>query len=509
MANPQVPAAPTPGLEEIETAIVVRVDDPAEVRRWALGEAAVTWDGETWTTGNLLRLGDAEDALSAVDARLEIGFLSTADEPVDYRIDPGPLQVTVSWLARTAGSGDPWEEVHRELGRFSGLTRSGDGSYSAEIEAEQSRIAGQIGRMWSNEDQTARFPGDRGFEFLARLAAGYPVNWPPEQGGRGIGTVPAAAPAPEVPEQVTPHDGAILIPGNPTEIDALGTLSANLYDPDQPLDNIVWRWERRDDPADQTVETIPGSGAAGSSRAMYGIQAGDVGKQVRALAVYDDAKGPNRQAVSAWVGVTAPEVPPGPPQDAPVLILWLRTTRSGGLYDWTAGWESVPGAAAYQTEVRWATETEAFPRREQRTVTLSSARTFRVRAWNEHGFGPWSAWASTTAALTRLPLPGMVSGLEAQRTIYRGTDYWELTWTAASLAGTGTGGGAAYEVQSWVGPPPADLSEGSNRFSRGHVSTIGARIAVQVRGLRPTHAAVRAFNITGYGPWSDVLVLGT
>ena len=288
--------------EVLDTAILAEITaSPVLVHRWALAADAVGFEGESYAAGFLQDVDPGGDAMDGPSGPTSITFLPP--EGVDWNTDPGPLETVLRWVWRVHGTIE-WRQAQAVRGRFSGLRRDEDGRFTVEIE----RLAGGFGdvnpRTWSHEDQQATYPGDRGFEFLATLAdEGIRVPWPPAQGyAPRIGPAPAAEPGP--PDQVTDSPGTVEIFGGFGVVAIPGSITATLYDLDQPLRDIVWTWQRRaggtGEPAD-----IEGAEVRDRNRAAYATVAGDVGDQIRATVAYRDAHGTGKTATSGWVSVVA------------------------------------------------------------------------------------------------------------------------------------------------------------------------------------------------------------
>ena len=296
-------------VDVLEVAIVTEITASlVATHRWAFAADAVAFRGETYESGVLLDVDPAGDAMTGPTGPVALTFHPPA--AVDWRRDPGPLVTVVRWLARNRGSTE-WTEVHAVRGRFSGLRPAEDGRFTVEIERLRGGFGDVTPRRWSNEDQQAAYPGDRGLEFLPRLAdQGISVPWPPEQGyGEQIG--PSVARVTGPPSQASDSPGRVEVAGGAGSVERPNPVRVTLFDNDQPLSEIVWTWESRGSSLDLAPEEITGAGSRGADQASYPARARDVGKQVRASAAYTDANGPNKAAVSAWVSVMA-ETTTGP-----------------------------------------------------------------------------------------------------------------------------------------------------------------------------------------------------
>ena len=91
--------------------------------------------------------------------------------------DPGPLPIVVRWFLRRDSTG--WTEARKFEGRCS-LGRLAGGVCEltlASLAQERPEVALSA---YSHADQQAKYPGDRGLEYVQQLAAGDPYQgWPP------------------------------------------------------------------------------------------------------------------------------------------------------------------------------------------------------------------------------------------------------------------------------------------------------------------------------------------
>ena len=93
--------------------------------------------------------------------------------------DPGPLTVIIEWLV-SLDQGLTWRKVPRKfVGRLSKPLIK-DGIYTIEIETYGGDVDRGRPLKWSNEDQQARHPGDKGLEYVRQLSDGLrDQRWPP------------------------------------------------------------------------------------------------------------------------------------------------------------------------------------------------------------------------------------------------------------------------------------------------------------------------------------------
>ena len=286
---------------DLDAAVIVEItESPILVHRWAMASGPVGYGGESYDPKVIQEVRPGGDGMRGPSGPTVISF--HLPQEIDWRRDPGPLEALVRWVVKEPGTFE-WTVVHAVRGRFSGLRRAPDGLFTVEVERLRGTLGDTVQTKWSNEDQEARYPGDRGLEYMTLLAdEGITLAWPPEEGyGERIGPTPVVTPT--VPDQLTSGDGQIEIFNGVTQVAVPGNITATLFDNDQPLSNIVWTWKRRDSASDTSLEDVYTQ--EGRERSAYATQAGDVGKQIQATVVYDDAKGTGMSIASVWVSVVA------------------------------------------------------------------------------------------------------------------------------------------------------------------------------------------------------------
>ena len=104
--------------------------------------------------------------------------LSSPEVARQFLIDNGPYNVEVDWVY-SEDNGATWERLGRKL--IGQLSRPIIKSQTYQIEVET--IHGDIDRgevqYWSDEDQKAKYPSDRGMEYMRKLSEGIDIKWPP------------------------------------------------------------------------------------------------------------------------------------------------------------------------------------------------------------------------------------------------------------------------------------------------------------------------------------------
>ena len=146
-------------------------DDFAEPELFS--ELGTVYQGRPFIT-----LSRAESSLGQPDRRLTASFPVTDPElRAALLVDPGPLEIVIRSVFSN-DRGQSWSVVPNKLvGRLSRPVIK-NGVYTIEIETH----AGDVDRgrplKWSDEDQRARYPGDRGLEYMRQLASGINTRWP-------------------------------------------------------------------------------------------------------------------------------------------------------------------------------------------------------------------------------------------------------------------------------------------------------------------------------------------
>ena len=187
---------------------------------------------------------------------------------------------------------------------------------------------------------------------------------------------------------------------------------------------------------------------------------------------------------SRWIRVPEPESSPEvEPPPGEISDLEFR--------DGSVHWSELDVASRYQVQWRYddgasTTSTISCTQRCSFALALVQGKTlqYRVRAGNDHGWGPWSSWGELTPISTeRLSAPGVVSGLE-----YRSG---RAVWSAVP-------GANSYEVELWD-----DDSEVVSGVDCCQYRLDGGEDAIDDDQYRVTRFRVRAVNDIGQGPWSQ------
>ena len=162
---------------DVQNLVHLETDPPH--RLWT-GSGDLVWSGHTWRGSAVLDIGEAEQSSGTPDRRLTIGISGI---PIDLRSqflqDPGPAQVTISWISST-DQGVTWAATPLVMqGRLSGPVMR-DGVLVVEIETALGDVDRGRPAYWSHEDQQRRHPGDRGLEYMRDLSGrGIETGWPP------------------------------------------------------------------------------------------------------------------------------------------------------------------------------------------------------------------------------------------------------------------------------------------------------------------------------------------
>ena len=149
-------------------------------RRYWSGAEDLAFETETWRAGGqLLRVGRTSDDTKGPDRRVRLQLVDPDLDRAWLAAAPGPERVEIIWLRRSS-PGVAWGVLKRAYGRLGRVVRLA-GVWEAEIEP-RGALARRRPRRWSHTDQVAAHPGDRGLEYMAGLAEGISVIWPPAAG---------------------------------------------------------------------------------------------------------------------------------------------------------------------------------------------------------------------------------------------------------------------------------------------------------------------------------------
>lgn len=150
-------------------------------RFWS-GEGDLSFDSVTYTgAGQLIEISPAEVDLKSQNRRLTAS-LALNDDPAirqAFMQDPGPLTVEVNWIY-SEDNGKTWTRLPRKyVGRLSN-PKFVNNVYQVELETYAGDVDRGRPRRWSDEDQRAYYPGDKGMEYMRELEQGIDkVLWPP------------------------------------------------------------------------------------------------------------------------------------------------------------------------------------------------------------------------------------------------------------------------------------------------------------------------------------------
>ena len=135
--------------------------------------------------GGAVRVDAVAAEIGAPVERLDVAFDITDPLIAATTLeDPGPLQVTLRWIYRPADVNGPWQYLNRRAVGNLSAPRISEGQYIVTIEFESGRDDRLEPVKWSHEDSRKRDTGDTtfgGMAYIADLAAGITVNWPPGQ----------------------------------------------------------------------------------------------------------------------------------------------------------------------------------------------------------------------------------------------------------------------------------------------------------------------------------------
>ena len=157
---------------------VLPVREGSPVNLWT-GEADLTIGGVTYTPTNIVEsVTIAGGQLPNSETRITLRLFATTDElRTSFLQDPGPAQVVLRQVV-SVDDGTTWTLVPRAFtGRVSGPELQGD-RYSVDLVDRLGDPLRPRPRFWSDEDQQRRFTGDRGLQYMKRIATGVDVKWP-------------------------------------------------------------------------------------------------------------------------------------------------------------------------------------------------------------------------------------------------------------------------------------------------------------------------------------------
>ena len=152
--------------------------DPV-IRFWT-GRGDLVVNGVTYLgTDELLYVGEFEQRASNPSERMRIHISVVDDARLAYFMqDRGPFKVVVKYLARVSDA-QGWSLVPVQFVGKASSPAITERVLKLELETLKGDVDGGVARFWSHEDQTARFPGDKGFDDMRRLAEeGVDTIWP-------------------------------------------------------------------------------------------------------------------------------------------------------------------------------------------------------------------------------------------------------------------------------------------------------------------------------------------
>ena len=131
--------------------------------------------------GRALSVGAMELSAEEPDKRLVIELSGIPqDQRAVFLQDVGPVEVLIEWVWSN-DAGETWTKLTdiQFRGRLSSPSFS-DGVFRIEVETYRGDVDAGQPKLWSNEDQQRRTPGDLGMEYMRILAnEGLETGWPP------------------------------------------------------------------------------------------------------------------------------------------------------------------------------------------------------------------------------------------------------------------------------------------------------------------------------------------
>ena len=144
------------------------------------GLKELIFNGNTYSgSGNAINISSIEEAVGVQSKRAQVS-ISIPDnlQLVRFAEDQGPVPVKVNWIFSN-DNGATWTLLPKVfVGRISNPYIE-NRVYLVELETYTGDVDSGDVKYWSHESQQARFPGDRGFEYVREIAGGIDIEWPP------------------------------------------------------------------------------------------------------------------------------------------------------------------------------------------------------------------------------------------------------------------------------------------------------------------------------------------
>ena len=164
----------------MEVHYFVEMDLAVPLRLWS-GRGEQTFNGETYIGGGqIFKVGAFENTLGNPVRRMEIQ-VSVLDEVrlASFLEFLPPFEVTVKYVGRKTLD-DAWVELPQGYKGRASTPRIYKGILTLELETYFGDIDYGDQKQWSHEDQMARFPGDKGLEYMRALEdEDVSTTWPP------------------------------------------------------------------------------------------------------------------------------------------------------------------------------------------------------------------------------------------------------------------------------------------------------------------------------------------
>ena len=164
--------------------IIVIYSEPDPIRLWN-GDSEIIINSNTYMgAGKLISVGEMEVAAGSPQKRTNIAISGIEQSfRSQFLQDVGPLRVDIGFIGLKHTDLDQdvsLSNIPRFItqGRISSPAFK-DGVLSVEIESKRGQAPDGEFIKISHEDQLVRFPGDRCFEYMAKLARGeVQTKWP-------------------------------------------------------------------------------------------------------------------------------------------------------------------------------------------------------------------------------------------------------------------------------------------------------------------------------------------
>ncbi len=129
--------------------------------------------------GSVLEVSGLSNSTTGVEDRLTVSLnVAQMSRRQQFLIDPGPIPIQLSLVSSIDG-GLTWRRLPRQFtGRLSSPQIT-SGVLTVQVETYGGDIDRVEPKQIAHDTQVTEYPGDRGLEYMASLATGLEVRWPP------------------------------------------------------------------------------------------------------------------------------------------------------------------------------------------------------------------------------------------------------------------------------------------------------------------------------------------